>query len=244
MQTPYLPKKIFGDDFNKVYEPAEDSFLLLDALEQELELIKRNVNICLECGSGSGVIITALAQAFSSKNVPSDHSLTHINRLLLATDLNWDACTTTKKCAKYHMLDSNVQVVRTDLAEALVDRLENSVDLLVFNPPYVPTDENESNAFSSHTTTSECSEAQTGQLHLSWAGGSQGRKLIDIFLRSYVPRLLSKPDGVAFMIALDQNNPKELVNFLVDEHKIQGKIVLERQAGIERLHVVKYGWLK
>lgn len=254
MQTPHLPRHIFGEDFEQVYEPAEDSFLLLDALENDLESLKHNnASICLECGSGSGIIITALATALDLHNKElSLDSLPSCNRLLFATDINLDACKTTKKCVDYHGQTSFVQIMCTNLAQPLVDRLRHSVDVLVFNPPYVPTEESEtilnaSSIFSStklDPTIQQQQQQHLNNVHLSWAGGEQGRNLIDIFLTDYVTKLLSKPNGVAYMIALEKNDPYSLADYLVKEHNIQGRIVLQRRAGFEHLYVVKYEWLK
>lgn len=40
MDTPYFNYDEFKQDFLEVYEPAEDSFLLLDALQNDGDLIK------------------------------------------------------------------------------------------------------------------------------------------------------------------------------------------------------------
>lgn len=54
----------------------------------------------------------------------------------------------TEKCADVNGLKYRPQFVLTDLAATFSGRLDKSVDLIVFNPPYVPTDHSEVNSFS------------------------------------------------------------------------------------------------
>lgn len=219
METPYLPQSLFAEDFKKVYEPAEDTFLLLDALENDLDILIKDAQICMECGSGSGTVITALSKAFQRANT--------VPRIMIATDINMNACKTTRKCSSYH--SQNIEVLRSDLALPLVDRLSQQIDVLIFNPPYVPTEAEEI-----ESTSENC-------LNLSWAGGRNGRELIDRFLKVFVPRLLSKPRGKAYLVCLDRNDIDELTGLLLI-NKIRGTVVKERVAGIEHLYVIRYEW--
>uniref|UniRef100_A0A5G2Q9F6 Methyltransferase HEMK2 n=1 Tax=Sus scrofa TaxID=9823 RepID=A0A5G2Q9F6_PIG len=85
--------------FSDVYEPAEDTFLLLDALEAAAEF--SGVEICLEVGSGSGVVSAFLASVIGPQ------------ALYMCTDVNPEAaaCTLeTARCNKVH-----IQPIITDL---------------------------------------------------------------------------------------------------------------------------------
>ncbi|CAD6999650.1 unnamed protein product [Ceratitis capitata] len=119
METPFTDH-LTTADYEQIYEPAEDSFLLLDALEIELTYIKSlQPQVCLEIGPGSGIIVTALAKELKGT-------------LCLATDINPLACSATKKTAKRN--DTCVDSINCNLVDSL---REKSIDLLVFNPPYV-----------------------------------------------------------------------------------------------------------
>lgn len=89
-----------------------------------------NPKIVVEVGSGSGVVTTFIQQL-----------LADIPFISLATDLNFYATRCTKRTAEINKVSETVDVVQCDLVSAITKRLQGNVDLLVFNPPYVPTEE-------------------------------------------------------------------------------------------------------
>ena len=71
-------------DWNLVYEPSEDTFLLLDALFADRAAL-RTSRVIVEIGPGSGVVSTYLAKLTSNK--------------VLAVDINEAACALTQRTA-------------------------------------------------------------------------------------------------------------------------------------------------
>lgn len=75
-----------------------------------------------------------------------------------------------------------IDPVVADLASPLAKRLHHNVDLLIFNPPYVPTDDE------------EVYGAQLGaDIEGSWAGGKNGMQVTDVLLAQLDVRLLIQP---------------------------------------------------
>ncbi|KAH8267466.1 hypothetical protein KR018_005995 [Drosophila ironensis] len=199
-------------DFEQVYEPAEDSFLLLDALEGDLAYLDElQPRVCLEIGSGSGVIITALAKKLEN------------SAFCLATDINARACDATRRTALRN--ESRVHPVRCNLADAVRPR---SVDVLLFNPPYVVTSDEE--------LRSQKFDATERDLVYSWAGGRDGRRITDILL-SKLDNILS-PKGVLYLLLLKENKPEEIVEWLEGNHFKAVKF-LERRIPGEHLYILK-----
>ncbi|MCL7395574.1 MAG: methyltransferase [Thaumarchaeota archaeon] len=101
---------------NDVYQPSEDTFLLMDVIK-EVPYVRR----ALEVGSGSGAVSVNLA---------------HKTDYLIATDIDLNSCHATLERLRKHNLRANTDVVCCDLLSAF--RESSSFDLIVFNPPYLP----------------------------------------------------------------------------------------------------------
>ncbi|KAM9327414.1 methyltransferase N6AMT1 [Pholidichthys leucotaenia] len=170
--------------FVDVYEPAEDSFLLMDALEKDADQLQKiRPCLCVEVGSGSGAVSAFLASVLG----PS--------ALFICTDINPAAA----RCTAVTASSNNValQPVLTDLVECLLPRLCGKVDVLLFNPPYVVTPSEE--------------VGSTG-IEAAWAGGERGREVTDRFL-PVVAQLLSN-EGLFYLITIAENDPDEIIHLL------------------------------
>lgn len=186
METPYLTH-ITSEDYKYVYEPAEDSFLLLDALEADLDTIRfERPAICAEIGSGSGVIITAVAKALP-------------DTACFAIDINPRACDVTARTA--HKNGATLNVINMNLLNGF--RL-NKIDLLIFNPPYVvtPDDEIESQKSSSDNLVND-------KITKSWAGGTDGRLIMDRVFDA-MHQILTL-EGTAYILVIKENKPHEII---------------------------------
>ncbi|HIH36336.1 MAG TPA: methyltransferase [Methanocellales archaeon] len=120
----------------KVYEPAEDSFLMVEAVLREVQ----KSDSVLEIGTGSGII------SMFVKDIAQ----------VIATDISPQAV----KCAKLNGID----VIRADLFDGINVNVKEKFDWIVFNPPYLP------------------SEEQKTDMDALWDGGPNGRATINRFL--------------------------------------------------------------
>jgi len=145
-----------------VYEPAEDSFLLVDAL---IDNIKDGDRV-LELGCGSGIV------ALFAQNRAS---------FVVATDLNPHAVLCASK--------NGINAIRTDLFNSI----KGQFDLIVFNPPYLPTSDEE-----------RLSEWDSLMLE----GGKNGRQTIERFIDGLKDYL--SPKGRVLLLVSSLTGIKEV----------------------------------
>jgi release factor glutamine methyltransferase len=76
------------------------------------------------------------------------------------------------------------------------------------------------------------------QISSSWAGGVQGRQVIDRFLCDTVPSLLS-PNGFLYIIIIKENNINEIYATM-NSMGFNMTVVLERKCGSENLIALRF----
>ncbi|XP_073039622.1 uncharacterized protein [Primulina eburnea] len=195
----------------EVYDPCDDSFALVDALlADRTNLLEHQPSICMEIGCGSGYVITSLALLLGS-DAPSAY--------YIATDINPHAVRVTQETIEAH--GCHAELVITDIASGLEKRLNRLVDVLVVNPPYVPTPEEEVG----------CSGITS-----SWAGGENGRNVIDRIL-PVADKILSDK-GWLYLVTLTENNPLEIC-LQMRRKGYASRIILQRSTQEENLHIIK-----
>ncbi len=148
-----------------VYKPAEDSLLMLEAVKRHA---KGNV---LEIGTGTGILAIAAAK---KKTV----------RKVIATDINIDALVHAENEAGRER--RKIKFVESDLFEKVP---EKKFDTIIFNPPYLPQD-------------NEISDATI-------YGGKKGHELIARFLGECVPFLKAKGKIILLFSSLTKKDRVE-----------------------------------
>ncbi len=105
-----------------VYEPSDDSFTLVDALELcAAEWKDQPPRTCVEIGCGSGYVICSLALMLKQLQ---------INSVMLATDVSTAALKATRQTLDNHGVH-HVELVHTDLLNGVMHKLGHNIDILV-----------------------------------------------------------------------------------------------------------------
>ncbi|MDM7935400.1 MAG: class I SAM-dependent methyltransferase [Methanothrix sp.] len=148
----------------------------------------------LEVGSGSGYISRHLkARA----------------RSVLATDINPYAALMTRA--------EGVETVRADLFSGLKGRF----DLIIFNPPYLPT---------------TMEERTMSWMERALDGGESGRETISRFLEGLKDHL--NPEGRALLVVSSLTGPKEVLEKAASEG-LSAEPVAEERLFFEQLYVLR-----
>lgn len=207
-------------DYSRIYEPAEDSFLLLDTLSSQSETTflqnrfppSSPAPLIVEVGTGSGVVL-AFVTAHAGPLLDRSDVAT------LGIDVNPFACSASELTVRNAVEQSRkdggepgefLGCLNSNLATAL---RPGSVDVLIFNPPYVPSEDlpplpgvweiqfldgpHGRFAHDSHL------------LSLSTDGGADGMEVTDRLLADLDSVLSAR--GIAYILLCAQNKPDRII---------------------------------
>jgi release factor glutamine methyltransferase len=198
--------------------------------------------LVLEVGVGSGVVlafVAANAQTIFGRN----------DLLTLGTDTNSFACqaasrTVQKAIEPNHGSATFLDIVNVDLASSIAS---SSIDVLIFNPPYVPTPElpdltlhHDFNSVPLNQSAPSF-EQDSHLLSLSYAGGAEGMEVTNRML-DQIPRILDPQRGVAYILLCAQNKPelvKSRIRGWANDWSADTVGTSGKTAGWEKLQIVR-----
>ncbi|MFQ5475177.1 MAG: HemK2/MTQ2 family protein methyltransferase [Candidatus Nanoarchaeia archaeon] len=173
-----------------IYEPQEDSYLLLEALKK----VVKPDHLILDMGTGTGLLADAASK---------------ITDKVVAVDINPESI---DLCTKNHR-KTGIIFKQSDLFE----NVNNKFDIIVFNPPYLPLDEDEPEDLRTATT-----------------GGKHGHEIIGRFMESASDYLVD--DGKILLLFSTLTN-KEKVEEAIKSNLFEFKNLSEQKISFENLFV-------
>ena len=233
--------------------------MLVDTLAAEWDARLKHVppRVVVEVGSGTGYVVTSAALLANDASTSCRY---------FATDVNPDAVAATRATANAHGVGDAVEAMRCDLLGPLRESHAGKIDLLLFNPPYVltPSEEVRDEDEATRRDASVCSvrrpetthepyrpltltltlktltlvrpQVTRGGIAAAWAGGVDGREVLDRLLPDVASAL--SPGGVFLLLLLEQNKPKEVAAIL-EADGLECEMVATCSADEERLHVMR-----
>jgi len=155
----YIPKD--------VYNPSDDTYLLLDYFNETfcnkntLDYIEK----ILDMGTGTGIIAIFFALLVKENQ--------NFNAQIYASDVLKEAIECAKMNERENNLNNKIEFIHSDLFNSFPNSLKNIFDIIIFNPPYLPSFDKNNHYLKS-------------KQDFSWNGGPRGFELLKEFLQ-YTP---------------------------------------------------------
>jgi len=191
-----FPEPRIKNNFDDVYSPSEDSYLIIDYFRKNIdenyfdgfELAKiRNI---LDMGTGTGII--AIFLQLIKMIVPK------FSPQIYASDILENAI----KCAisneNINNLENKIKFFQSDLFKTFPSILKNSFNILIFNPPYLP----------SFKFKNEGRDKKN--IDYCWNGGREGFEVFLEFIRDVKPFIDQNQKFYIYYISSSRINLKKL----------------------------------
>jgi release factor glutamine methyltransferase len=194
----------------RVYLPSDDTDLMIEVLDAEIIKSNKTFDSAIELGSGNGFLSLEIYD-----NVKE----------IISTDINPIVIDYLLNVKEQYNLEKQ-KITYSNLFDSIDEK--KKFDLIIFNPPYVPSEE----------ILSEDDDEINGY-DLAVNGGEQGREIIDEFVKQ-LPRHLEK-GGVCYLLVSSLNSPLDIIENLKLEN-LSAEIIDSKKLFFEELFVLKIIW--
>ncbi|MFX1337819.1 MAG: methyltransferase [Promethearchaeota archaeon] len=132
-----FPDPVIDYDFENVYRPADDTYLIVDYFKYHIDsyffdgIALEKIGKILDMGTGTGYI--ALSLQIIKTIIP------RFNPKIYASDILEEAIILSKHNERLNSFDSEIEFINSDLFNSFPFTLKHSFDVIIFNPPYLPS---------------------------------------------------------------------------------------------------------
>ena len=183
------------DILEGVYEPAADTYLLLDAITIN------PTDVVLDVGCGAG--LASLVAASKAKRVVS-------------IDISFLAVRNTSENLRKNGLDRNVSVIQSDLFKGLSNEVKFT--MIMFNPPYLPADD------------------MNTEMDHALIGGEEGSELTERFVKEAATHMVD--NGRLYVVVSSLANTDAIIKTFT-ENNFRVEQVNETPLFFEKIQVLK-----
>ncbi len=211
----FIPDPLIACDFENVYYPSDDSFLLIDYFKEKISdnyfdgINVKEIEYILDLGTGTG-IIAILFQLFKVKSKK-------FNPKIVASDILENSIECAKKNESLNKFYDEILFLQSDLFKSFPDSLKSLFNIIVFNPPYLP---------SSPLIT------DNKKIDHSWDGGLKGFEILIEFIKKVRNFLNLQKSHYIYYISSSRTNLEEL-NITLDDLKFKSEIVKRKHIFFE-----------
>jgi len=202
--TKKFPDPIIDHDYESVYSPSDDTYLLIDYFKAHIDdnyfddipidLIQK----LLDMGTGTGIV--ALFFQLIKKIIPN------FKPKIYASDILKEAVIRAKINEKLNGFENEIEFIQSDLFSCFPEILKHAFDVIIFNPPYLPS----SNLIHEHEN--------KARIDYSWDGGTRGNDLSLRFLDEAKNYINLHPKSRVYYISSSRVN----LNKMLESIKAKG----------------------
>ncbi|MGB5912241.1 MAG: HemK2/MTQ2 family protein methyltransferase [Promethearchaeia archaeon] len=199
-----IPDPIIINKFKSVYTPSDDSYLIIDYFKENISnshfdgLEFNNIKNVLDMGTGSGII--AIFFLFIKKNYSK------FKPKIYASDILENAIVCSKLNEKNNHFENEIKFFQSDLFNSFPKNLKHTFNIIVFNPPYLPSIGIGKNN-------------NKMPINFSWDGGVKGIEVLERFINHVIEfiDMSDKNGSYIYFISSSRADIMELDNLIRDK---------------------------